>query len=100
MSGKKVIEQQDIVFENLKEHYIKENIRIGVDKNNDIVVEWGYYTDYKIDLYRLHDSWMVLYVNQGAKLEISSFDNLENAVKKFSSLITKTNNIKKNKASK
>ena len=84
----KILEQQDIAFTNLESHYIRENIKMGVDKNNDIVLSWGEYIDYRIDLYKLKNAWMVLYINEGKTESINSFENLEDAVKSFSDLIT------------
>ena len=84
----KILKQQDIAFENLESHYIRENIKMGVDKNNDIVLSWGDYTDYRIDLYNLKNSWMVLHTNQGRIKSVNSFEKLEDAVKTFSDLIT------------
>ena len=65
---------------------------MSVDKNNAIVLGWGDYTNYKIDLYNFKNSWIVLYTHQGKIVNVEHFENLEDAVKSFSELITITNN--------
>ena len=89
MSKEGILDQQNIAFDNL-DPVRYENIKMDVDKNNDIVLSWGDYTDYKIVLYFTKNSWKVLFTYEARIQSINTYENLEDAVKSFTELVIKT----------